>query len=856
MSLRSRCGGRSLAIASLMAAAVTGEVTHAQATLEEVTVTAQRRTENIQDVPIAISAFTASDLQERGVSDISLLSNIAPNVTLDAGTPFSGSSSVLSAYIRGIGQNDFAFNLDPGVGVYLDGVYLARTVGANQDLLDVERIEVLKGPQGTLFGRNTIGGAISIVTRDPGDKFAYKADVTTGSYDRITARGSVDLPLSDALRSSVTVGLRSRDGYQRRIPFNTGGQVFDFNRFLDYRAAGYQSAPREGGEDSWNARAKLKWNNGGPLRNTFSADYTDVDQQALSNSLLLTTPVPGPFAGLAANNIPGTALDVATGSSGFLFAGLYNFCIGATPGQIAARNAQNLCSTRGTTLNPQLQLSGLAGVNVDADPLNNRLPYDDRFVTNDPDTSYADGNSFSQLRSYGVANIVEFDLPNEMLIKSITAYRNMHFKAGMDLDGSPLVMLQTSFEMVQDQFSQELQLNGGALNDKLKYVVGLYYFREAGNLHDYVTFSEGLLQIDGPNDLWTRNYGGFTQVDWRVTDLVGVTLGGRYTKENKEFQGYQSDLQGHNYKLFNCLDFNACRAGLSFPDPSNALRYYVPGTQEKEFSNFSPKVGVQLHPMDDLMVYASYSRGYKTGGWTTRLSNPLPPDPVTGIVPAPDFDEEKAKSSEIGLKSQFLNNRVQLNAAIFQTDYEGIQLNFQQGVSPTIQNAGDADIKGAELELTGAITEQFSLAASFGYTDAEYEAVLAPAVVAPNPLQAGVFVGADLPKTPKTKFNLSPRFELPVSGGAAVVLLADYTRIGKNWNDTERTYLLQRPATDLVNASVGYRSAEGNWDLTLGGTNLTDDRYLVTGQAQIAGGQIYGTYNRPREWYLTLRFNQ
>ena len=150
--------------------------------IAEIVVTAQKRAENVQDVPIAISAFTAEAMQERGVTDVSSLSNLAPNVTLDAGTPFSGSGAVLAAYIRGIGANDFAFNIDPGVGVYLDGVYLARSVGANQELPDVERVEVLKGPQGTLFGRNTIGGAISIVTHTPGDKFRFVGDFTTGSF--------------------------------------------------------------------------------------------------------------------------------------------------------------------------------------------------------------------------------------------------------------------------------------------------------------------------------------------------------------------------------------------------------------------------------------------------------------------------------------------------------------------------------------------------------------------------------------------------------------------------------------------------------------------------------------------------
>lgn len=167
--------------------------------IQDIVVTAQKRSQNVQDVPIAISTFTAGSLQERAVGSVASLSNVTPNVTLDAGSPYAGSNSVLAAYIRGIGQNDFAANLDPGVGVYLDGIYLARTVGANFDLPDVERIEVLKGPQGTLFGRNTIGGAISIVTRDPGKTFAFRGDITTGRYNRLDVNASVDLPITDTL---------------------------------------------------------------------------------------------------------------------------------------------------------------------------------------------------------------------------------------------------------------------------------------------------------------------------------------------------------------------------------------------------------------------------------------------------------------------------------------------------------------------------------------------------------------------------------------------------------------------------------------------------------------------------------
>ncbi|MFM2099791.1 MAG: hypothetical protein RLZZ366_1330 [Pseudomonadota bacterium] len=832
--------------------------------IQEIVVTAQKRAENVQDVPIAISAFTSQALDERAVTSVASLSNIAPNVVLDAGTPFSGSSSVISAYIRGIGANDFAFNIDPGVGIYLDGVYLARSVGANQDLPDVERIEVLKGPQGTLFGRNTIGGAISIVTHDPGKDFRFKGDVTVGRFGLIQTRGTVDIPLSEGLYSSISFSTKNRKGYLQRIAY-PGTSAFASTPITSFRADNYQNIGlgTEGGDNSYNLRGKIKYNNGGPFRLTLSADYTNVDQSQIANKLIATT--------------------------GAVFAGTYNCAIG---GVIAAPGDTTTCGggppafayigQPGSAnniggLNFINDLPSIFGVNVDANPNNNRLPYDNRFVTNNIDTSYANGNNYSKLKSSGGSATIEYDISDTATIKSITAYRELHWHTGMDLDGSPLNFLHTSFEMNQKQFSQEFQLLGSAMDKKLNYVLGAYYFKESGNLHDWVTFAEGLLQVDGPNNLATKNYAFFGQVDYKITEKLGITLGGRYTHEDKEFEGFQADNNGLTYKIFSFLGNNgiplvnddpttplvnefvpppvacnnistsiseACRILAGFPNANQPLRYYIAGVQKKVFNNFSPKISVQYHPTDDVMVYATWSKGYKTGGWTTRLSNPLPT--------APGFGPEKATTYELGLKSTLIDRKLQVNAAVFQTEYKGIQLNFQQGISPTIQNAGDARIKGFEIEVTAAPTEALTINASVGYTDAKYTAVLAPAQVAANPFQAGVFVGAELPKSPKWKFNFSPRYQVNLGNGGKVILLADYTHTTSLWNDTERAFLLKRPSTDLLNGSITYKEPNQHWDITVGMTNITDTRYLTTGQAQIAGGQFYGTFSRPREWYAKL----
>lgn len=843
----------------------------AQGGIPEIVVTAQKRAENVQDVPIAISAFTAAALEERAVGDVANLSGITPNVTLDASTPFSGSSAVLGASIRGIGSADFAFNIDPAVGVYLDGVYLGRSIGANQDLLDVDRIEVLKGPQGTLFGRNTIGGAISIVTHTPGDEFHVKGDVTIGRYNRIQARGLVDIPLSEGLSSSLAFGIHKRDGYQKRVRFpgNPGAN----DSFLIFPAAGYEGGlGKQGGNDSYNLRGKLHWDNGGSVRATFTGDYGKIDEDSTANTVLAVTPVPGPFAGLTQNDLgpafgfpTQTALDIITGSSGFLFAGLYNFCIGATPAQIAARNAQNLCGPRSSNAGFNT-IAGIGSRNVDGDPNNNLLPYDGRWVNADKDVSFADGNNFSKLKQYGLALNLEFDVSDAVTLRSISSYRDVDFSAGVDLDNSPLPILQTSFIVKQYQLSQEVQLAGKALDDKLAFVLGGYAFKEKGDLRDFVTFSAGLLQVDGPGKVETEAYAGFGQLDYRISDLIGITLGGRYTKENKQYDGAQADINGFNYKLFNCTPPASqplgptgpnCQTLLGFPVAGQPFRYYPLEPNTQSFDNFSYKAGVQVYPSDDVMVYGSFSQGYKTGGWTTRLSNPLPV--------APTFGEEKAESFEVGVKSTLIDRRLQLNAAAFRTDYDGIQLNQQIGISPTVANLGIARVEGFEVELVAAPTDSFTINGSVGYVDARYTYICGEggvirgfckansAFVAPNPFQAGVKAGDPLPKSPKWKFNIAPRLETAVGEGK-VVFLADWTHTTKMRNDTEGSFLLIRKSTDIVNASVTYKAPEDRYSLTVGGLNLTNERYLVTGQAQIAGGQIYGTYSRPVEWYVRLGF--
>jgi iron complex outermembrane recepter protein len=838
--------------------------------IQDIVVTAQKRAESAQDVPIAISVFSGSELGERAVGNVSQLTSVAPNVNFDNGVAFTGSTAVLAASIRGIGSSDFAFNIDPGVGIYVDGIYLARSVGANQDLLDTGRIEVLKGPQGTLFGRNTIGGAVSIVTRDPAKEFTARGDFTLGRFDMFEARGAIDIPLSDTLTSLITFDVRESDGYSKRIPFPSP-LVANSTPFTALPSTGYNAPSKEGGSGNRSVRAKLKYDGGG-FRLTLSGDYQKS-------------------TGTAANSLLGVLGDPAvTGNPNFTF--LYNTCRAAPAAVLTGvLGLGNFCSTFGTQLSsvrrnevtPINRINYTPGVNTGPDPSRYELLYTNQFITGDPDTSYASGNNFSRLRNYGATLNGEIDLGANTLLKSITGYRRSKWLSGLDVDGSPLNILHTSFDQRQKQFSQEFQLVGSALDSKLNYVVGAYFFKESGYLLDLVSFAQGAVQIDGPNWFKTTNYAGFTQVDYRVNDLIGITIGGRYTTENKRFEGGQQEVNGLFYKLVGSAAFagtplgdialnNVCAnaQGQVFPNAvlpgfggatcqqvlgyptvgnNNPLRVYAPGINTQKFNNFSPKFGVQLHPSEDVLVYGSYSAGYKTGGWTTRYTTPQ--------TTAASFDPEKAKTFEVGVKSTLLDRHLQVNLAAFTTKYTGIQLNYQVGTSPTIDNVGDARIKGVELEIIAKPASILTINGSLGYIDSRYT-FLDPAVQvtsAPNSFQLGAVVGGDLPKTPHWKLNLSPRIDLPIGDdGAELSMIADYTYTSKQRNNVEGTIFLNRGSVSLINASLIYKAPDEKYAITLGGTNLTNKRYITSGSSIPASGVIAGTFSRPREWYARVGF--
>jgi iron complex outermembrane receptor protein len=846
----------------------TGLLSNASAqVLEEIVVTAQKREQNVQDVPIAVSAFTGEHMEAKGINQIAQIGDFTPNLYLDSTTPFGAANNILAAYIRGIGQQDFAFNLEPGVGVYVDGVYLARTFGANFDLLDVERLEVLKGPQGTLFGRNAIGGAINVVTRRPGNEFSYRGEVTTGSFERLDVRGAAEGALiEDTLYGLVAFSSKSRDGYQKRVPFRGIEMNGGDDRIDQFFHKDYTTDNRAGGENQQNIRAKLLWEVNDRLEVTVVGQYGTTDEQAVPNSLLAYFDNPAPGAS---------------------FTHLADLCAVLPLAVLQAIPIPPCFQNRGIKPGlpsvgaPFIQQPAIGGVNADADPNNNRTlfagpgfnpagsGFGSPFIHPDKDKSYANGQNFNKLELYDVYGHIDYDLANGWHVKYIGSYRSMDWIAGFDFDGSPLPMLEVSFTTIQEQFSNEIQLSGRSWNDRWDWVVGFYQFHEDGELTDFVTFPAGFLQIYGENVFDTDAWAVYTHNNFAVTDRIGLTFGLRYTDEDKDFEGRQRDLNmvGVNPTLPLGTGCPPPPAGCSldaWPDQNDFTRYYPLGVNNKSFTDVSIRAGIEYKFMDDMMGYFSYAEGFKSGGWTTRLSTPhlqiepLPPGTflfqnAIGL----DMDEETATSYELGLKTQLLNRTLQLNMAGFYTEYDNIQITKQDGPSPVFANAGDGRVWGFEAEALWLATDNLSFEGSVGWLDAKYTSI-----------EPGVFItqltDGLLPRdvlttshkwinVPEWDIHLGGTYVFPMASGARLSFRADWSYTSKMANDLSNTPELNQGALSFVNLSATYTNPSDNWDLSVGGRNVTDERHIVTGQIQPAAGMINGTWNRPAEWFLTLR---
>lgn len=594
-----------------------------------IVVTAQKRAENVQDVPIAITALGSQFLETRGIDSIDDLGTIAPNVKFERAP---ASKTISQIAIRGSVTINPAITWEPAVGLYLDGVYIAKAQGSIFDIADLERVEILRGPQGTLYGRNALAGAVNLVTKKPSGEAGGMAEITYGSFNEVRLRGVVDLPQMGAFSAKVSGQYRTRDG------------------LIDLTAPDGRGRNRTDSIESGSFMVQLR----AEITDNITADYTY--DYSKSNQ----TP---PFSQLLRVNRNGDPRDIFDpGSPSYAFGGAF--------------------FPLDTVANP------------------------DRVTT-----AAIDAPVYERSRSYGHALTLTADLGNAE-IKSITAYRDLAWADGLDLDGSPFPVAFTQRISDYHAFSQELQVTGTAFADRLAYVVGAFYFDEKAETVNPQTYFGGGVDLDSNYGSNTEAWAIYAQLDYNITDSLKLTLGGRYTEETKDI----SRFFRINFDPANGIFSPLVIADLAYGDIPDA-----------KFSDFSPAVTLSYAASDNINLYARFAQGFKSGGFNGEsnvFAAPTADCPSGALELCQPYLPEQVDSYEFGIKSRFLDDRLIVNLAAFRNDSKDMQLSVftaTTGAASVIQNAAAARIQGLEIETVLRPLDSLTINASLALLDPEYK---------------------------------------------------------------------------------------------------------------------------------------
>ena len=706
---------------------------------------------------MAITAFSANDLELRAASTIADIGKFTPNMTFESASAISGSSSSVTIFIRGIGQTDFTETIDPGVGLYVDGVYISRSVGALLDTVDISNIEVLRGPQGTLFGKNTIGGAVVLTTKQPSDDFDATLEATTGSYSRSDIKGEVNVPVTDKFFIRASAAYLARDGYVERL--SDGQEMGNQNSI-----SGRISAVLEPTDD---------------LKFTTSIDGTNKDEEDLGTTLLAAYPQDQ-------------------------FPAFYNAVYSGSP-----------CTS----------------------PTDKRC-FGNQWVTGNPYTTWNSSPNHSTLHLWGASLVADWDIGNnlnlgDVHLKTISSYRQLVSRFDQDSSNSPLPIADSLDDYTQRQYSQEIQLTGSAFDNKLKWTTGAYFLKEMGVDRNYLIFSIADFLSGGYVD--NDSYAGYVQGTYDLTDALSLTFGGRYTFEDKRFlpdQYIEEDKTGGGLFALSQL--------LIPPSENPNGNRILPFEQKTAMANeFTPTISVDYKIAPDILAYVSFNKGFKSGGFTQRV---FPPEPAI-----PSFGPEYVDSYEFGFKTEFFDKRLRLNAAAFFTDYTAIQEIVNDGIAPTVHNAGKANINGFELEADAAATSWLRLNAAVGFTDAGYRQVSLSAQ------EEGVLPGNQLPYAPRWTATIGGDADIWTIPLGTLSARVDWSYRSSFYLDAVNTPDLRQSAYSIVNLGTTFKSSDDFWEVTIGGTNVASTKYLITGFSSSAIGATYGAYARPAEWYLRLK---
>ncbi|AGH50991.1 MULTISPECIES: TonB-dependent receptor [Sphingomonadales] len=765
-----------LSTATAFAQAEQGASAAAQAPnggLEDIVVTAQRRSENLQTTPIAITALTDSALTSAGITDITGVVQATPSLYF---APYPNSSTTLILYMRGQGIGDPGIiTKDGGVGLYVDGIYQSRPQASAFDLADVERVEVLRGPQGTLYGRNTTGGAVNIISKKPTGEASVDGLVTIGNYNHQRVLVNANLPQLGDFKIKLTGLYSNRDGWAKNA--DDTGDTPDANDFQSDR--------------KYAVRGAIRWEPADNVTIDYSGDYSNAR----------TTPVR-------------YVTDPSVAS--YIFPGY--------------------------TDNPKEAYRPVY------------LPY-------------------SRVKSDGQTLIAEWEANDGLTLKSLSAYRHINYTAYQDYVESFLAPFYSIDFIHSKTYTQEFQAIGD-IGDRIKYVGGLYYFREKADhllLVDVGTGVPGQLAMsDRYTEAKSTSKAIFGQATWTppiLEDNLEVTVGGRYTWDKRSADRTRSA----EFFIGDTPEDVSPLVNRRFLGNGTYLPLGVTvGDIRVKSHKFNPSVILNYRATDNVSVYGKVVTGYKAGG-----SNEASPTFTR------TFDPETVTSYEVGVKSDLFDRRVRLNLSGFIAIYKDLQLDISADAADASLadtfNVGRANVKGLEADLTVVPVRGLTLAASYTYTHSKITKVFAPegsifdpVVNAGSPVQVGDDISGYfvLPFTPKHSLRLSGDWTVGDIGPGSLALHADYT-----WKDKIYTTAGDGPSVPMgrdkpINASYGLvdgritytidRGDDRSISLALWGKNIFDKRYpgFVVGSGSIIDGYFSqaASYGQPATYGVELGF--
>ncbi len=765
--------------------------------LEEIVVTAQFIEQNVQDTPIAITAISGKTLEARGQQSVQDIAAQAPNVTLTAAGSFAGPS--LIGFIRGVGQTDFNPALEPGVGLYVDDVYYSTLTGSVLDLLDLERVEVLRGPQGTLAGKNSIGGAIKLYSKKPSEENDGYVEVAYGTYDEVSTRAGTNLTLvPETLYARIAGVSRTREGHISVQDFGCANPAAAAELGLSSQIKGSGCETDTQGGISYTAlKGTVRWIPSDDLEMTFSADVLNDKSETPANTIFATGPTVAP-----------------------VFLG---------------NQIWPVIQSTADSLPPFLQ----ALINPD---LGNQFIPDDPYVTY---STYTDPNTGSTitpeqtLDATGYSLNVDWQLSDDIQLQSITGYRKYDSSFGTDPDGTPAQVQQLYQVLHHNQLSQEFRLNGKA--GDVDYTVGAFYFDADTEMEARVTLGYvGFDFIHGPDPVDSTTWAVFGQSIWHLNDNLALTLGIRYTDDQKDYE-----YARHNADL---STIEPCLGPPGTPgNPPNCLISSLDGTTSSfEDERTDYRVALSYNINDNVMAYAQWSTGFKGGG-----VNPRPFYNVQAVT----FQPEELEAYEIGFKADLLENKLRVNGALFQNDYSDVLLTFNECTelfgpifgNPclTPQNGGDSDVKGAELEFDFLPIDGLTIDGSISYLDFEFTSIEAA---------TGLSDDVVTPYTPEMTWSLGIQYEWKTSAGTFIPRL-DASYQDDIYASTENTENQLIDDYTLVNANITWISDNEDWQVSLIGRNLSDKFYFTSKTDAVVGGggTAYGAPGLPRTYTLKVK---